>query len=89
MLGVAVVKATGDKELIGLPQQVDDTYYTGMLGLDNVFPLPKIEYAPVCFDSKMFGILQVHVHESGPFLPTNYERDSTRAASRGGRHHCC
>jgi predicted HTH transcriptional regulator len=70
VLGVDIRRATGVKDLVGLPQQEDDTYYVNLLGPDNVSPLPKIEYIPVSFDSKLFGILKIGVSEGGPFLPT-------------------
>ncbi len=70
VLGVDVERVNGTNRLVGLSQQLDDTHYVDLLGPDIVSPLPQLEYIPVCYDSKLFGLLKIGVRDAGPFLST-------------------
>ena len=77
VLGV-LHKAESGAELVGLDRQVDDVHYVGLLGVDNVHPLPALRYIPVTHEGRAFGILQIGISPDGPFLPLRNLGDALR-----------
>ena len=83
VLGVLDDRETGTKELVGLDRQEDDSYYTDLLGTDNVSPLPKLEYIPVISNNLAFGLIKIGISSDGPFLPLKKLAEGSTRGSGG------
>lgn len=68
VLGVKWTPDAGH-QVLGLPEQYDDSLFQNKLGKDRVAPVPSILYRPLLSQGMRVGILEIPVDKRGPFLP--------------------
>ena len=68
VLGVRWTPESGS-EVVGIQAQVDDTQLQDAFGACPVQPIPRLTYAPLRYNGKRVGIVEIPLQMDGPYTP--------------------